>query len=329
MNAAKRILIAYDGSDYANAALEDLKRAGLPAETEVLVVTVADVFLPPGGFENTEIPEAVAPAVQKGWDHSARMVEEARKVAEEGARKIQTDFPDWKVQPDAFADSPPWGIIRRAGEWKADLIVAGAHGLHSTGRIVLGSLAQLVATQAACSVRIVHSKPEEVNSAPRIVIGVDGSAYAYRALNEVACRNWKKGVAIHLVTVTDPRVMTAIFSSEKALREFVEKSPEERWAKRLIDHATDKLISRGFTVTSVNKEGDPKKVLLEEADRWGADCIFVGARGLSGILHSLIGSVSSSLAARAHCTVEIVRGVSVPERKEAKADTGRRLEVKS
>lgn len=142
------------------------------------------------------------------------------------------------------------------------------------------------------------------------MIGVDGSSFASEALNEAASRNWKKGAAVHLVTVTDPRMKTAMFSSEKMLRELFEKTPEDRWAKRLIDHATNKLSSKGFTVTSFNKEGDPKKVLLEEAERWGADCIFVGARGLSGIMHSLIGSVSSSLAARARCTVEIVRARS-------------------
>ena len=98
-----------------------------------------------------------------------------------------------------------------------------------------------------------------------------------------------------------------MFSSEKGLRELLEKTPEDRYGKILIDHASNTLNSRGFTVTSFNKEGDAKQLLMEEAQRWGADCIFVGVRGLSGIMHALIGSVSASLAARAHCTVEIVR----------------------
>ncbi len=307
MKTAKKVLIAYDGSDCANAALEDLKEAGLPPETEVLVVAVADAFPVPAGFSEESVPESIAVAVKKNWEHVSSMVKGSRKIAEEAARKIETAFPSWRVRSEAFADSPSWGIIKKAQEWKADLVVVGAHGLHSTGRLALGSLSQLVATQAPCSVRIVHAKAEEVSTPPRIVIGVDGSSFAYEALNEVASRNWKKGAAIHLVTVTDPRMKTALFSSDKELRELLEKTPEDRWAKRLIDHATNKLGSRGFAITSFNKEGDPKQVLLEEAKRWGADCIFVGARGLSGIVHCLIGSVSSSLAARAHCTVEIVR----------------------
>jgi hypothetical protein len=36
-----RILIAYDGSPHANAAIDDLRRAGLPRQAEALVVSVA------------------------------------------------------------------------------------------------------------------------------------------------------------------------------------------------------------------------------------------------------------------------------------------------
>ena len=50
-----------------------------------------------------------------------------------------------------------------------------------------------------------------------------------------------------------------------------------------------------------------KSLLLEEAERWGADCIFVGARGLNRLERLLLGSVSTAVAARARCSVEVVR----------------------
>jgi hypothetical protein len=37
-----KILVAYDGSDGAKAALSDLQRAGLPRKAEALGVSVAD-----------------------------------------------------------------------------------------------------------------------------------------------------------------------------------------------------------------------------------------------------------------------------------------------
>ena len=47
MDKRLKILIAYDGSDCANAALNDLQRAGLPHKADAMVVSVAEAWLPP------------------------------------------------------------------------------------------------------------------------------------------------------------------------------------------------------------------------------------------------------------------------------------------
>lgn len=52
---------------------------------------------------------------------------------------------------------------------------------------------------------------------------------------------------------------------------------------------------------------DPKRLLLDEAESWGADCIFVGARGLSRLERAWLGSVSTAIIGRAHCSVEVRR----------------------
>ena len=44
MKKLMKVLIAYDGSVCADAAINDLKHAGLPPEGELLVVTVADIY---------------------------------------------------------------------------------------------------------------------------------------------------------------------------------------------------------------------------------------------------------------------------------------------
>ncbi|MCE3240603.1 MAG: hypothetical protein K0Q83_1110, partial [Deltaproteobacteria bacterium] len=43
----KKLLIGYDGSEHADAAIDDLQRAGLPQDVEAIVLSVADAFLPP------------------------------------------------------------------------------------------------------------------------------------------------------------------------------------------------------------------------------------------------------------------------------------------
>jgi nucleotide-binding universal stress UspA family protein len=54
------------------------------------------------------------------------------------------------------------------------------------------------------------------------------------------------------------------------------------------------------------RRGNPKDEIVAEAEGWGADCIFVGAKGMRGVDHLLLGSVSAAVSARAHCSVEIV-----------------------
>jgi len=67
-------------------------------------------------------------------------------------------------------------------------------------------------------------------------------------------------------------------------------------------------------VTPVLSQGDPKHELPRAAEEWGADCIFVGSAGFSNRFERFVlGSVSAAVAARAHCSVEVVRQNSQQE----------------
>ena len=120
-----KLLIAYDGSECSDTELEDLQRAGLPQEAEVLVMSMADVFLP-GSDENDNghVPDAV----KRARERAQQKLDEAKALAEGASERIQSLFPGWRVRADALADSPAWALIRTADEWKPDLIVMGARG---------------------------------------------------------------------------------------------------------------------------------------------------------------------------------------------------------
>ena len=83
MSERMKILIGHDGSDCANHALEDVKRAGLPAVSEVFVLSAADVLLPPPLKEGQDVfPLYVPPGVRRAHEHAARAVEDTRSLAE-------------------------------------------------------------------------------------------------------------------------------------------------------------------------------------------------------------------------------------------------------
>ena len=68
------------------------------------------------------------------------------------------------------------------------------------------------------------------------------------------------------------------------------------------------LDDKSVTVSPAVETGDPKQVLVRHAAEFGADCIFTGATGFSNrIERFVLGSVSAAVAARAHCSVEVVR----------------------
>jgi nucleotide-binding universal stress UspA family protein len=162
-----KILIAYDSSDCANAALEDLKSAGLPKTAEVLVMSIADVFVPPP--INKEVDEAfpmyVPDGVRRAHERAERKLKQAEAMAEGAAEQVRKAFPEWHVHHEALAESPAWALISKADQWKTDLIVVGAHG-HSVlgGRLILGSVSQRVLYEASCSVRVARGKQRDTDS---------------------------------------------------------------------------------------------------------------------------------------------------------------------
>jgi nucleotide-binding universal stress UspA family protein len=138
---------------------------------------------------------------------------------------------------------------------------------------------------------------------------MDGSPDAAAAVQAVAARVWPGGSAVRLVTALDIGMSTAL--AFRRLPEETETATKDAEASvsiaQTVEPLADLLRSRGLTVSSVMKEGDPKHVLLDEAEQWEADCVFVGARGLSRVERFLLGSVSAAVAARAHCSVEVMR----------------------
>jgi nucleotide-binding universal stress UspA family protein len=90
---------------------------------------------------------------------------------------------------------------------------------------------------------------------------------------------------------------------------WIEVGEEENWdrVRDVFAAAAEKLRSAGLHTEILVRRGNPADEILQEAHTWDADCIFLGAKGTRGIDRLLLGSVSSAVAARAHCSVEVVR----------------------
>ena len=315
MTGKMKILIAYDGSACAEAALDDLQRAGLPEAADALVMSVTELWLPappPTTYEVLELARAVhVPTdMTRVYSQDSPAVQVAQAMVDRAVSRLRTNFPGWQITTQISVGSPRRELIRQADVWKPDLIVVGSHGHSMLGRLVLGSVSQGVLTDARGSVRIARGRVEERDSPVRIIVGVDGSDASAAAVREVASRRWAPMSEVRVIAVNDPLSPGLIGTFIPPVRDFVNESNQEdrKWLDDVLHKSYEEFKTSTLRASTEILDGDPRRVLVEAAEAWGADCIFVGSIGFNNRFERfLLGSVSASVAARAHCSVEVVR----------------------
>lgn len=316
MEGRMKVMIAYDGSAYADAALDDLRRAGLPREAEALIVSVGDglvsAYTPLAEVAGTALTSGrVYPAIVVAREQAVRLLAEAQCFAARARERVLSYFPAWEVGPRVLEGSPSVELLRKAEEWGPDLVVVGSQGRTALGRFFLGSVSKSLATHARGSVRVGRRSVGKEDGAPvRLVVGVDGSPGARWAVRAVGVRGWPAGSEVRLVVVDDGSGLTRAADVQPKLEELVtgyrEDAPMN--ARLMAEGARVVLADAGLHASVEAREGDPRRVLVDEARRWAADSIFVGSRGLGSPGEGRgLGGVSAALVTNATCSVEVVR----------------------
>ena len=311
-----KILIGYDGSESADAALHDLQRAGLPDDAQALIVSVADVMMVPATtnyeiFEQALTSRRVASGLMLAKKQTARVLLEARALTTKASERVRSYFPDWHVRAQEPAGQPFEELIKKADEWKPDLVVVGSQGHSLAGRLILGSVSKKIVTDSHHSVRVTRGKVRSDYFNPiRLVLGINGSSEAEHAVRAVGRRRWPDGTEVRIMAVDDgtsaagnaPLLPTAaaIISNENQESALA--------AHRMVEWAENELSVIGLNVSVAIEKGDPQKVLSDQAQKWDADAIFVGGRRFNSAFERFrLGSVATGLVTKAPCSVEVVR----------------------
>lgn len=142
-------------------------------------------------------------------------------------------------------------------------------------------------------------------SAPRVVVGIDGSEAAQVAL----------GWALEEARLRDATLQVVCawqFPFEMSAGTFAVPAPAgemQLWADELVDHALEDAGAQARSGVPVERLVDygPAVTVLMNAAR-GAELLVVGTRGHSRVSGLFLGSVSQYLAVHAPCPVLVVHG---------------------
>lgn len=145
----------------------------------------------------------------------------------------------------------------------------------------------------------IYTVPEETGGELRVVVGVDGSRCAERALMLAAYEAGLRGALLHIVSAYE--------ASPSAGWVVVPLGPLEESAAAIVsqslavveEHYPD-LVTKGE-----HRHGFAGTVLVEAAK--GASLLVVGSRGHSELTDLIVGSVSGHCAHHASCPTVIVR----------------------
>ena len=142
----------------------------------------------------------------------------------------------------------------------------------------------------------------------KILLAVDGSEHSANTVESLGSLPWPSGSLVRVLSVVDQVVTAtpevAIFSAE-----LIEAERDQllRTADELTTRFAHWLCSTGLVAETQVRRGDPKSLIIEEAEEWGADLIVVGSHGHTGFKQWLLGSVAQSIVSKAPCSVYVVR----------------------
>ena len=290
---AIRVLIATDGSPAARGAVATARAFPWPRTSSVRGVVVS----------GPEWVGSASPRMRQAFAHASD------RVASSARSALRQRWPQADVV--AVKGRAVDGILREARRLQADVIVVGWRGHGAFRRLLQGSVSRAVVEETRGAVLVVR---RSVRRFRRIVIGVDGSSNAHRAVDLIAGLP-HAGIVATVVRVVEPRIVPTAGRLPAWLRAIVlselaaVNATLVRAARRDVDAAATRLRRAGWRVRAEVLTGAPLVGVLEMVDRTNADLLVVGARAKSGFKRALLGSVAAGMLDRS--TVPVLRGALV------------------
>jgi nucleotide-binding universal stress UspA family protein len=138
-----------------------------------------------------------------------------------------------------------------------------------------------------------------------VAVGTDGTDTATKAVDFAIDLAQKYGARLVVISSYKPVSETRLKSEQKDAPEDIQWSinPTED-VDAILSDVEEKAQEAGLGVTTVAGDGEPADVLVDYAEKEGADILVVGNKGMQ---RRILGSVPNSVAHKATCTVVVVK----------------------
>lgn len=146
------------------------------------------------------------------------------------------------------------------------------------------------------------SSPSAEELRGEIVVGIDGSEQSFGALTWAVAEAERRGAAVRLVTAYSLPVFTG--SGFDAGYSVVDEKALEDGVAQILDEARSRVSEAQVELRATVETGDASTILVDFSEH--AELVVVGSRTARGFMGRLLGTVSTSLPARAHCPVVVV-----------------------
>lgn len=294
-----RVLVATDGSDPADLAIDLVDGAAWGPGSEIFVVEAVE-----SGAGLFGGPWPALAMVQADRIEADIRAQASRTVEAARARLVRSGL---RVETAVLRGRPATAIVDRAGDLRADLIVVGSRGHGTIGSMLLGSTSAEVIDHAEIPVLVARR-----SGIGRVVLAWDGSPSATRAADLL--RNWPilAGASVRVVGVADIEMPWWTGFPEPSMPEPTPSYLDAAEAARrhrdqlLHDMAGD-LEAAGFRTEIDPRDGDAATQILAAAASADADLIVMGTHGRTGLARLVIGSVARNVVQHAACSVLVVR----------------------
>ena len=144
----------------------------------------------------------------------------------------------------------------------------------------------------------------------KIVVPVDGSESAWRALEQACALAGKFEGELLVMTVIQPYNNAALLAVPLDHNIISQSNADlEEVGKEILARAREKVAENGFAGNADYRIelGHPSERILSISKAEKADAIVLGSRGLSGIAEFFLGSVSTKISQYANIPVLIVK----------------------